>query len=219
MSSLGFTLMIVGALVVGAGGRAASAAELRLGSEPYRYTVIDQDLRIALREFGANVGVRVAVSDAVQGRIRGRLPPLAPQEFLSKVAELYGLDWYFDGFTVSITAQTEGLSKVIPNAGLTFPQLKAGLDALGVTDERFLLRPQGADANLVLIAGPPRYIQLAEQATAELVAQAAARPRPSAPGATVVASAPGLPRAAPPRPTGLRVFRAGQEQTVLFDPP
>ena len=198
----------------------ARAAELQLPNEPYNYTVIDQDLRTALREFGANLNLRMNLSEAVQGRIRGRMSPLPAREFLDRVMAMYGLDWYYDGYTVSITAQAEGSSRVLSTPGLTFPQFKLGLETLGVLDSRYVARPQGAGSGLVLVGGPPRYLQLVEQATALLVAQAAAKP-PAPPGVVVVqgANPAPTPGTAPvigrPAPT-LTIFRAGQEQRVTF---
>ncbi len=195
-------------------------AELALGAEPYRYTVIDQDLRTALREFGANMGVRIALSDAVQGRIRGRMPPLAPLDFLNRVAELYGLDWYYDGYIVSVTGQSEGTSRVIATPGVRFDELRAGLEALGVLDRRYLARPQTPGSDMVLVGGPPRYLELMEQTASLLVARA--RGRSPAPAGALVATeaAPPPPGpAAPVRLTGLSIYRAAAEQRVVFPQP
>lgn len=212
-------LPVILATVAAAGP--APAPQLRLPSEPYQYTVIDQDLRTALREFGANLGVRVSISDAVQGRVRGRLPPLSPRDFLSRLADLYGLDWYYDGYIIAVTAQSEGVTKVIPTTGLPFPQLKAKLDTLGLTDERFVARPEGTGAELMLVAGPPRYVQLVEEATAQLIAQAARQQAPvPVPVRSAVAGAapPGeLARQPAPPPLSVRINRAGSEQRVTFN--
>ena len=194
------------------------AAELVLGTEPYRYTVIDQDLRTALREFGANMGVRISMSDAVQGRIRGRMPPLPPLEFLNRVAELYGLDWYYDGYIVSVTAQSEGTSRVIATPGVRFDELRGGLEALGVLDRRYLARPQTPGSDMVLIGGPPRYLELMEQTASLLVARARVR----APAAVVagvapaVVAAPAAPASGGVRLVGLSIYRAAAEQRVVF---
>jgi len=187
------------------------AAELALGDTPYAYTVIDQDLRSALREFGANLGLRLTMTDAVQGRIRGRLPPLAPRAFLDRVATLYGLDWYYDGYAIAVSAQSEGLTTVLTTPGVSFPELKSGLEAMGVWDPRYAVRPQPGQ-DMVVVAGPPHFVQMTEQLAGLLVAQAAARtPPPAAAGpAPAVAGAPA------PRTSGITVFRSTQEQRVTF---
>jgi len=192
------------------------AAELALGDAPYSYTVIDQDLRSTLREFSANLGVRVTMTDAVQGRIRGRLPPLAPRAFLDRVTTLYGLDWFYDGYVVSVSAQSEGATRVLPTPGLPFAELRRGLEAMGVWDGRYVVRPQGEGAEMVMVAGPPHFVQLVEQTAAMMVAQAAAARMP--PAVAMPAGAP-PPPPAPSRAPSLTVFRAAQEQKVTFGGP
>lgn len=185
----------------------AGAAELVLPQEPYRYTVLDQDLRLALREFGANMNLRITLSDAVQGRVRGRLPELPPREFLSWLSTQYGFDWYYDGYAVNVTALSEGVTKIISLSGITFPQLKATLDTLGLSDPRYLVQPHQSP-ELVLVAGPPRFVELTEQAAALLMQRASREPQP--------AGAPAAPGAAPPLRAGgvLRVFRGADERRL-----
>ncbi len=186
------------------------AAELALGDAPYAYTVIDQDIRSALREFGANLGLRLTMTDAVQGRIRGHLPPLAPRAFLDRVVALYGLDWYYDGYAIAVSAQSEGVTKMLTTPGVLFPELKSGLEGMGVWDPRYAVRPQPGQ-DMVMVAGPPHFVQLTEQLAGQLVAQAAARTPPVAPAAVPALSAVPAPRA-----TGVTVFRLTQEQRVTF---
>src|SRR4051812_14028150 len=52
----------------------ATAGEPAWPTEPYRYTVIDQDLGNVLQEFGRNTGLRLEVSPEIRGRVRGPLP-------------------------------------------------------------------------------------------------------------------------------------------------
>ena len=142
---------------------AAHGEALHLDDKPYNYTVIDQDLRDVLRQFGANLGLRVTVSDAVQGRVRGRKVTLPPAAFLDELAKEFGFDWYYDGYTLFVTANNESVTKAINLGGEGFTTLQDNLKALGIADDRFQLRPlPGGDA--VLVAGPPRYVELVEQA-------------------------------------------------------
>lgn len=203
------TLIVSTCAVVG--GAHALAAELRLGDAPYTYTVIDQDVRSTLREFGANLNVRVMMSDAVQGRIRGRLPPLPPGVFLDRIATMYGLDWYYDGYAISVTAHSEGTTQVLSTPGLPFPELKTGLTRMGIWDNRYVVRPQGEGTSLMLVAGPPHFVQLVQQTASLLVSQAAGRTPPPAQAPTAAA-----PVANPP---GMTVFRAVQEQKLTFGKP
>lgn len=178
--------------------RAAPAADLPLADQPYSYTVLDQDLRDALRQLGANNGLRVSLSDGVQGRIRGRLGTLTPRAFLDRLAADFGFDWFYDGFTLYVSAVGESVNRLVPTNGATPSQLDDALKALGVADARFAVRPLPGQ-NLAMVAGPPRFVELVQQAAAAL----APKDEPKPPAAAAPAGA---------RP--VTVFRGREEQKV-----
>ena len=155
----------------------ALAAEPAWPSAPYTYVVVDQDLRTVLQEFGTNLGLRVAVSDAVQGRVRGRLPALPPRQFLDHLAQVYGLDWYYDGLVLSVSAASEATTRLLPLQGIALGELESGLRSADVLDPRFPIRP-GPTPGLVQASGPPRYLDLVQRSLAAMVAD---RPPPASP--------------------------------------
>ncbi|WP_439495803.1 nodulation protein NolW [Bosea sp. (in: a-proteobacteria)] len=169
------------------------AAPLPLPDTPYNYTVLDQELPNALQEFGSNLNLKVNVSSEVKGRIRGRMPELRPREFLDHLAKLYNLQWYFDGLVLYVTAAKEAQSRLLVLAPISFVAFRDTLDALNISDERFVVRPAPGNG-LVLTSGPPRFITLAEQILSGLVAEAQARPR-------------AIDVQRPPRDTVLMLFR------------
>ncbi|MGQ4274897.1 secretin N-terminal domain-containing protein [Terrihabitans sp. B22-R8] len=152
------------------------SAQLHLPDTPYYYTVLDQDLAAALQEFGSNLDLKVNVSGEVKGRIRGRIPELAPRDFLDHLTKLYNLQWYYDGLVLYVTAAKEAQSRLFVLAPITFEAFKSTLDALNVSDDRFVVQPAPGNG-LVLASGPPRFVTLAEQTLNGLVAEAQARPR------------------------------------------
>lgn len=160
------------ALLVSAGVQQAGAAVPEWPADPYRYIVVDQDLRTVLEEFGRNTGVRVALSEGVQGRVRGNLPQVPPGEFLEAVAKSYGLDWYFDGAVLHVSTTGEAGTRFIDLRGLSFSHLAAGLGQAGVTDPRFVLR-EGPSPGTVMVSGPPRYLQLVVEAAAAMAGEKA----------------------------------------------
>ena len=86
----------------------AQSLEPKWATGPYRYIVVDQDIRAILTEFGRNMNVTVKVSDQVAvRRIRGRLPVAGAKDFLNRLCESYGLAWYFDGAVLHISGTTE----------------------------------------------------------------------------------------------------------------
>lgn len=184
------------------GAGAAQAVQPAWPSTPYRYVVVDQDLKVVLQEFGRNVGVRITLSDAVQGRVRGRFPELAPMAFLEHLTRAYGLDWYFDGSMLSISASSEAVTHLVPTHGLSFEQVQGDLDRSGMLDQRFGLR-QGPGSGTVVASGPPRYVQLVEQSITVLTAA-------KAPDAIE-------PVAPPPTRRTLVIYRGSQQPSVVSE--
>ncbi|WFU80659.1 nodulation protein NolW [Bradyrhizobium sp. CIAT3101] len=153
----------------------ALAAPLSLPSAPYSYTVLDQDLAAALQEFGNNLNIRVNVSPEVKGRIRGRMPDLAPREFLDRLTNLYNLQWYYDGLVLYVSHASEAQSRLLVLNPITLNSLKSALDALNISDERYVVRAAPGDG-LVFASGPPRFIALVDETLKGLVTEAQARP-------------------------------------------
>ncbi len=161
-----------------------------IASEPiwpptaYDYVVVDQDLRTVLTQFGTNTGLRLVLSDQVQGRVHGRLPSASPREFLSNLAQEFGLDWYFDGAVISVSATSEAQTRLLSLQGVSFPKLRDGLAAAGLLEQRFQLKP-GLASDIVIISGPPRYVAMVQQATAALSAEKDVKRAPAS-GETMV---------------------------------
>jgi type II secretory pathway component GspD/PulD (secretin) len=145
----------------------ADAARPLDAEQPLSFAVIDQDLRGFLLEFGRMQGLSVRLTDAVQGRVRGRLPPLPPRALLQRLAAMHGFDWFLDGAVLHVSASHEAASRMLPLKGVPFPRLVATLDGLGLSDARWPLR-HAPSANLVVVAGPPALVAQVEQALATL---------------------------------------------------
>ncbi|NEU95772.1 nodulation protein NolW [Bradyrhizobium sp. UFLA 03-164] len=155
----------------------ALGAPLALPSTPYSYTVLDQDLAAALQEFGNNLNIRVNISTGVKGRIRGRMPDLPPREFFERLINLYNLQWYYDGLVLYVSDAHEAQSRLLVLSPISFDAFKAALDALNISDERYIVRAVPGDG-LVFASGPPRFIALVEQTLKGLVTEAQARRDP-----------------------------------------
>jgi type II secretory pathway component GspD/PulD (secretin) len=141
---------------------------------PYKYLVIDQDIRDVLTEFGHHIDAPVEVSDQVNGRLRGSLPVATAKEFLNKLCESYGLVWYFDGTTLHINAKNEVKTLLINTGGLPPDQLTVRLNALGIADPRFPVRST-ASGDIVSVSGPPPFVALVRQ-TLTAMASTASQP-------------------------------------------
>jgi hypothetical protein len=134
---------------------------------PYKYLVIDQDLKGVLVEFGRNVGVPVDVSDQVRGRLRGQLRVAPAREFLEKLCESYGLVWYFDGTVLHISAKTEIRTELI-NIGRFPPgEVNEKLNALGIGDPRYPVKST-ENIGVVAVSGPPAFVSLVRRTLTSL---------------------------------------------------
>lgn len=174
------------AVVLGLGIAMSAAAEPAAGhappfdGAPLNYAVLDQDLRLFLGEFARLNGVAVRISDAVQGRIRGRLPPLPPREVLERVATMHGLDWFYDGRLLHISLQSERGARLLPLGAVGMTQLAAAAAAAGLADPRFPLT-HAAPANMVAFAGPPAFTSQLEAVLAALGGSGANPPQAAPP--------------------------------------
>jgi len=177
------------------------SASLKLDDEPYNYVIIDQDLRDVFNQFGNHMHLRINLSDAVKGRVRGKVPVMSPQHFLEKITSDYGLDWYYDGFRLYVTASSEGVSKVISVPRDLSATFRTALDAAEITDPRFPLRELAGTDNII-VSGPPRFVELVEQTASAL-----------APGKSPAAGSPATP---PASPNYVVIYRGGASQKTEF---
>lgn len=128
----------------------------------YNYVVLDQDVRVALTEFGRNVGLPVVLSDAVNGRVRGRIEVKSAGEFIDRLAATNGLVWYFDGSVLHVSADKEFVTRVIDAGRLRGDVVANEMRDLGLADERFSLRA-ARNGNVITVSGPPAYINVVNQ--------------------------------------------------------
>jgi type II secretory pathway component GspD/PulD (secretin) len=167
-------LIVVVAAALTAPLARAHAMEPKWPIGPYKYLVIDQDIKGVLSEFGRNIDVPVDLSDQVKGRLRGRLPTASAKEFLDSLCESYGLVWYFDGAVLHVNAKAELKTELISIGRLPPSEVTVKLSKLGIADPRFPVRST-PDAGIVSVSGPPPFISLVRQ-TLSAMARAAAPP-------------------------------------------
>jgi type III secretion protein C len=164
MSRRGFTISVVTAAL--ASVCSAFGMEPQWPAGPYKYMVIDQDVKGVLTEFGRNVGVPVDLSDQVRGRLRGRLAVAPAREFLDRLCESYGLVWYFDGAVLHISAKTEIRTELVSIGRLSPAEVGEKLNALGIADARFAVRSE--QDGVISVSGPPPFVSLVRQTVTAL---------------------------------------------------
>ncbi|KRW65216.1 hypothetical protein AO735_08935 [Pseudomonas sp. TTU2014-096BSC] len=159
-------------------------------AQPYRYRVIDQDVRNVLAEFGRNLNVPVILSARVKGRVRGDIQAPDAGAFLKRISTAAGLTWYLKGDAIVVDSAAELASRSF-NVG---PFDSDALDHLLAT----LRHGTGVGARLderratLNVSGPPGYIAHVQQRLDSLR---------------------GSPGRAPS--IGVRVFRGGADTEVV----
>lgn len=189
--------------------RAQDAASALDDDAPYRYRIIEADLRTVLQDFGSNVGVLMNIDDRVRGRVSGQLPELAPRAFLRRLGELYNFVAFFDGDVIHVTPASANAARLIVLERASLESVEGALEAAGVDRTPFALRA-AADGTLAYAAGPPRFVALVEETVRALNARPIEAPAPPA-------NPPANNRATPsraPAPAPLVIFRGSTVEVL-----
>ena len=133
------------------------------------YTLVarDMDLRTALDTFAVAEGLSVVMSQSVGGVFSGDFRDVPPIEFLDKLATTHNLIWYYDGAALYLYGAGEIQTLLLDLRYMKAGQVRDMLVELGGEDSRYPLKT-ASDDQLVMVAGPPRYVAL----VAEMVAKA-----------------------------------------------
>ena len=160
------------AAMTAAAGLVTAAEAPAAPSIPWKmptYTLVarDMDLRMALDTFAVAQGLSVVMSDSVAGRFSGDFKDVPPSDFLDRIATTHNLMWYYDGAALYVYGASEIATMLVDLKYMKAGEVRQMLAELGVEDRRFPLKTTSND-ELVMVAGPPRYVAL----VAEMIAQA-----------------------------------------------
>lgn len=138
----------------------AQGAEPKWAAAPYKYIVVDQDIRDVLTEFGRNANVPTQIAPTVTPRrIRGSVGILqegTAQAFLQRFCDSYGLVWYFDGTVLHIASLDDIQTESIKLERARSTDILNRLGDLGLSDSRFTLRVADI-GGMLSVSGPPAF--------------------------------------------------------------
>ena len=154
-------ILTAAAILVGT-PQLAAALDPKWPPGPYKYVVIEQELKDALIEFGRNINVPVKVSDEVKGKLRGDLGAGSAEDFFKRLTSSHGLVWYFDGSVLHVNAASELRTEVIDLGRVPPTDVVAKLSRLGIADPRYPIRTTPG-SGIISVSGPPPYIVLVRQ--------------------------------------------------------
>jgi len=155
------------AIMIGAAGRAvgqepipqAGGPQIPWKSAQYSHIAEDEQLSTLLREFAADQGVNIVVSEKVQGKIRGRFGPMPPQRYLDVITRQNGLIWYYDGTAVFVYRGDELESEIFQLRRVQSDAVLAALRDLDVPVDKNAIRIS-SDKTLMHVIGAPRFVQI-----------------------------------------------------------
>jgi type III secretion protein C len=119
----------------------------------------NQPIDALLREFAADQGLPISMSENVTGAISGQFGPMPPQQFLDRLTQANGLIWYFDGHALFVYRSDELASEMVALQSATATDVLEKLERLGLLSERFPIKSL-PENNLLYISGPPRYLEV-----------------------------------------------------------
>lgn len=167
------TLALAAALAIGAVAPAAQAAPVHWKASIVDYEAQGKDIKDVLRDFGASQGIPTRIAADVSGTVSGKFR-LPPRRFLDTLAASFGFVWYYDGEVLDITTASALQSTLIKLDTADTAELRAALERLHVTDERFPIVYDNAQGT-ALVNGPPRYVQMVADVASRLDNTAAHR--------------------------------------------
>lgn len=182
------------AIAVFATSYPAFAGTPRWYSSRYDYVLINQDVRDALQEFGRNLSVPVVLTDKVRGQVRGEVRSETAGDFLDRLTQANGLNWYFDGSVLHISTSDEFSTQIINVGRATGQAVLDEIERLDLMDERFSVLAT-ANAPALRVSGPPTFIAMVKQVVSTV------QPPPAA-------------QMDDPR---VRIFRGGKQNEVADD--
>ena len=116
-------------------------------------------LREVLDTFGVAQGMSVVMSGKVQGTLSGDFKGMKPADFLDRISTTHNLLWYYDGAALYVYGSGEITSSLMDLKYLKEGNIIMMLRELGLEDRRFPIR-SSQNGELILVSGPPRYVEL-----------------------------------------------------------
>lgn len=134
--------------------------------ENYTLTARSMPVREVLETFGVAEGIPVILSESITGTFSGNFKEVPAADFLDRMATVHNLSWYYDGAAIYVTGASEMLSTLIDLKYMKADEVRAMLVELGVEDGRFPIKT-ASDGELIMVSGPPRYVQLVTETIAK----------------------------------------------------
>ncbi len=141
---------------------------------PFSYFAENTPLERVLGDFAAGFSLTLSVQPGVGGMVNGRFTTPNPTDFISRLGGVYGFSWFTHAGTLHVGKASDIVTRSIPLPASSISQMRHALTDLGVLEPRFGWG-ELADQGIVLVSGPPSYVNLVEATVRQLPAGASAQ--------------------------------------------
>lgn len=149
--------------------RAAAYSEIPFTTSGYSRYIQDEPIADVLKNFAASQGLRIVVSDKVQGLVSGDFRNVPPATFFDQLSKIYGLIWFYDGYTLYVSDGSEAISKMMQVGDVNIERIENTLSNFGVAYSAAALRSAGTEG-LIYVTGEPRLVNLVQDIAKNLTA-------------------------------------------------
>ncbi|MBW7899936.1 MAG: type III secretion system outer membrane ring subunit SctC [Rhodocyclaceae bacterium] len=156
---------VLSAMLLGAA--AAHAGRVPWVDAPYSHFAEQKPLAQVLAEFAGSFSLALDLAPGVAGTVNGRFTAASPTEFITRLAGVYGFAWYTHAGVLHVSRASDLKSRSIVAPSGNLAGLRQALADLGLLEARFgwgELPQQG----VVLVSGPPGYVDLIESTVRDL---------------------------------------------------
>ncbi|WP_174996225.1 type III secretion system outer membrane ring subunit SctC [Pandoraea iniqua] len=125
----------------------------------YSYYADNTRATQVLRDFANAFGLSLDMSSDISVRASGRYNTPTPTEFLNRITGSLGLTWFVYAGTLHISRSSDVITRSLSIPNVNVSAIRQALADLGLLDARFGWG-ELPDQGVVLISGPPAYVEL-----------------------------------------------------------
>ena len=123
--------------------------------------IINQKLGSLLAEFAQRQGLALKMTKKLRTRVKSKVLPGEPVQFLQKLAKLYPIDWYQMGNDLFVSKKKERVTRLLNIGSISPKQLKADIERTVINANSFSYSPI-AGSRTIILSGPPTYVAFVE---------------------------------------------------------
>ena len=130
--------------------------------QQYGYYAKDKPLQEVIADFAANLELAVIISPHIEGMVSGDFPIMKAVDFLSMLAQVHHLMWFYDGAVLHVYSTKEIKEELIPLSGKRIANLENAFKQLDILGTHYQWRAIPNQARIE-ISGPPRFVSLTKE--------------------------------------------------------